>query len=321
MLRFSLAFALAAMASGAPAQAQTFPSQPVKLIVTFAPGGTTDVLARAVAQKMSENLKESVVVDNRPGAAGNLGMGVLARAAPDGHTIAIGTLSTLAISPAASKNMPYNARRDFAPVAMMTEVPVVLAVPADFPANNLAEFVDYAKKNPTKMNFSSNGAGSSTHMAGELLKRKYGFEMAHVPQGGDAPILNSLMGGHIQLGIIAAPPAVEFAKAGKIKLLAIISAKRNAALPDVPTLGEAGAPEVVGSTWFGFMVPAGTPNNIVALLNRELNRAMEAPDTKKVFTIGGLEPTMMSVEQFGAFVASEQDRWATIVQTLGVTQE
>ena len=321
MIRFSVALTLAAMTISAPAQAQTFPTQPVKLIVTFAPGGTTDVLARAVAQKMSENLKESVIVENRAGAAGNLGMGVLGRAAPDGHTIGIGTLSTLAISPAASKTVPYNARKDFAPVAMMTEVPVILAIPAEFPANNLAEFIDYAKKNPAKVNFSSNGAGSSTHMAGELLKRKFGFEMAHVPQGGDAPILNSLMGGHVQLGIIAAPPAVEFAKAGKIKVLAIISAKRNAALPDVPTLGELGAPEVVGSTWFGFMVPAGTPKDVVALLNRELNRAMDAPDTKKIFTTGGLDPIQMSVEQYAAFVASEQDRWAGIVQTLGVTQD
>lgn len=321
MIRFSAAMALAAFAISAPAQAQTFPTQPIKLIVTFAPGGTTDVLARAVAQKMSENLKESVVVENRAGAAGNLGMGVLARAAPDGHTIGIGTLSTLAISPAASKTVPYNARKDFAAVAMMTEVPIVLAVPAESPAKTLAEFVDYARKNPDKVNFSTNGAGSSSHMAGELLKRKYGIEMAHVPQGGDAPILNSLMGGHIQLGIIAAPPAAEFAKAGKIRVLAVISAKRNAAMPDVPTIAEVGAPEVVGATWFGYMVPAGTPKEVVALLNRELNRAAEAPETKKIFTNGGLEPVQMSVEQYAAFVASEQDRWTEIVKTLGVTQE
>ena len=303
-----------------PAVAQTFPSQPVRIIVTFPPGGATDVLSRAIGQKLSETFRQGVVIENRPGGAGNIGMTAVARATPDGHTLGVGTLSSLAINPAASKNMAYDARKDFAPVSMMTEVHIVMAVPAAFPADNLTEFVEYAKKNPAKMNYSSNGPGSSGHMVGELLKRKFGFEMAHVPQGGDSPILNSLIGEHIQLGILAAPPTAEFVKAGKIKVIAATSAARSPVLPQTPTLSELGV-DIKASTWFGIVAPVATPAAVVTLLNREINRAMLAPETKKIFNTGGLEPILMSVDEFKTFLLAEQDRWAGIVRTLGISVE
>ena len=304
-----------------PAPAQTYPAQPIKIIVTFPAGGAADMLARAIGQKLGENLKQGVVIENRPGGAGNIGMTAVARATPDGYTLGVGTLSSLAINPVLSKNMAYDARKDFAPLAMMTELHIVLPVPADLPVNNLSEYVAYAKKNPDRMNYSSNGPGSSGHIIGELMKRKFGFEAAHVPYGGDAPILNALMGNHIQAGILAAPAAAEFVKAGRVKAIAVTSAKRSPVLPDTPTLAELGSPELVASTWFGLMSAAATPKPIVEFLNREINKAMASPETLKVFSSGGLAPVTMTLSQFDAFVRSEQDKWAEIVKTLGISVE
>lgn len=302
-----------------PVVAQSFPGQPVKIIVTFPAGGAADMLARAIGQKLGENLKQGIVIENRPGGAGNTGMSAVARATPDGYTLGVGTLSSLAINPALSKNMAYDARKDFTAIAMMTELHIVLAVPADLPVSNLAEYVAYAKKNPEKMNYSSNGPGSSGHIIGELMKRKFGFEAAHVPYGGDAPILNALMGNHIQAGILAAPAAAEFIKAGKVRAIAVTSAKRSPVLPDTPTLAELGYPELVASTWFGLVSAAGTPMPVVELLNREINKAMASPETLRVFSNGGLAPVPMGLAEFEAFLRAEQDKWAQIVKTLGIS--
>lgn len=306
----------------APASvAQTFPSQSMKIIVAFPPGGATDMVTRAVGMKLADSLKQSVVIENRPGGAGHIGMGALARAPADGHTLGVGTLSNLAINPALSKSAPYDARKDFAPIALMTEVHIVMCVPASLPVDSLAGLVEWAKKNPTKMNFASNGPGSSGHMVGEVLKRKFGFEMEHVPSGGDAPILNALMGGHIQLGILAAPPAAEFVKAGTVKAIAITSTRRSPALPGVPTLAELGVNEISAETWFGLAAPAATPQHIVELLNREINKALADPDTKRLFNNAGLEPAQTSLTEFRDYVLREQDKWAAIVKSLGLAVE
>ena len=220
------------VAAAVSAAAQDFPKQSLRIIVPFPPGGAVDILSRAIAPKLQEAFKQSVIIENRAGNAGVIGMQAVARAAPDGHTLGIGTLSSLAIGPALSKNMGYDARKDFSLVAMMTEVHIVMVTSPSLPGNSLGDLVDWAKKNPTKMNYSSNGAGSSGHIVGELLKRKFGFEAAHVPQGGDTPIINSLMGDHVQLGIIAAPPTEPFVRDKKIKAVAVTSARRSPVLPE-----------------------------------------------------------------------------------------
>jgi tripartite-type tricarboxylate transporter receptor subunit TctC len=312
--------ALALSAASTPPHAQTYPTQPIRIVVSFPAGGATDMITRAVAQVLSENLKQSIFIENRPGGAGIAGMMSVVRATPDGHTLGVGTLSNLALNPALAKT-PYDARKDFAPIALMTEVHIVMATPASLPVNNLEELIAWAKKNPDKMNFSSNGPGSSGHIVGELLKRKYGFEAAHVPYGGDAPILNALMGGHIQLGILAAPPAAEFVKTGRIKAIAVTSATRSPALPGVPTLGELGSPEIVAGTWFSIVAPAATPQPIQELLNREIDRAMTAPETRRVFANAGVEPASLSLQEFRDYVRREQDKWAETVKTLGIKIE
>ena len=317
----ALAFAILACALPSPATAQTWPRQPVKIVVTFPPGGAADMLTRAIGAKMAENMGQSVVIENRPGAAGNVGITTVARAPADGYTLGVGTLSTLAINPALSQTLAFDARKDFIPIAKMTELPIVLAIPAELPATDFASLIDYARKNPEKMNYSSNGPGSSGHLLGELINRKFGVKAAHVPYGGDAPILNALIGQHIQVGILAAPAAAEFLKAGKIKIPAIASPQRSPILPDVPTLAELGHPDLTATTWFCIVAPTGTPADVVATVHREFNKAMTAPETLKVFATAGLQPAPMEIADFQGFVRAEQDKWAEVVKTLGIRLE
>jgi len=299
--------------------AQTFPSKGIKIIVAFPAGGATDMVARSVGMNLAENLKQSVVIENRPGGSGHIGMTALARAPADGYTLGVATVSNLAINPAISKNVPYDARKDFAPIALMTEVHIVLCIPGTLPVDSLAGLIEWAKQNPTKMNFASNGPGSSGHIIGEVLKRKFGFEMAHVPSGGDAPILNALMGGHIQLGILAAPPAAEFVKAGTVKAIAIASTRRSPVLPGVPTLAELGITEISAETWFGLAAPSMTPPDIVEQLHREINKVLAAPEIKRTFNNGGLEPAQLSLNEFRGYVRREQDKWQGLVSALGIS--
>jgi len=319
----ALACALAGFVLGAasPALAQNWPRQTVKIVVTFPPGGAADMLSRAIGAKMAENMGQSVVIENRPGAAGNVGITVVARAPADGYTLGVGTLSTLAINPALSQTLPFDARKDFIPIAKMVDLPIVLATPAQLPAKDFAGLIDYARKNPDKMNYSTNGPGSSGHLVGELINRKFEIKAAHVPYGGDAPILNALMGEHIQLGILSAPAATEFMRAGKVKILAVASPQRIPTLPEVPTLAELGHDDLSASTWFCIVAPVGTPADVVATVHREFNKALTAPETLKVFTSAGLEPAPMEMADFQTVVRAEQDKWAGIVKTLGIKLE
>ena len=321
VLALACAFAGLALAVTSPALAQNWPRQAVKIVVTFPPGGAADMLSRAIAAKMADNMGQSVVIENRPGAAGNVGITVVARAAADGYTLGVGTLSTLAINPALSQSLPFDARKDFIPIAKMTDLPIVLATPARLPTNDFAELIDYARKNPDKMNYSTNGPGSSGHLVGELINKKFDIKAVHVPYGGDSPILNALMGEQIQLGILSAPAAAEFMRAGKIKILAIASPQRLSTLPDVPTLAELGHGDLTASTWFCIVAPTGTPADVVTIVHREFNKALTAPETLKVFTTAGLEPAPMELADFQLFVRSEQDKWAGIVKTLDIKLE
>jgi tripartite-type tricarboxylate transporter receptor subunit TctC len=315
-MRAIIAAIALAIGLATPAGAQTFPSSTIKFVVGFPPGGAADILARGVAQKMSESLGQSVIVENRAGVAGTVGAAVIAHAAPDGYTIGMGTLSSLALNPFMSKAPPYDPRSAFAPIAMLTDLPILLATPASLPPNSFAELVDYAKKAGGKFNFSSNGVGSSGHILGEMMKRKFGFEASHVPYGGDVPILNALMGDQIQLGLLAIPAAAEFIKAGRVKAVAVSGRTRSPIIPDVPTVVEIGHPDLVSSTWFSVVAPAGTPKDILALYNREVNKALGAPEVKQIFKGAGLEPSVMELDAFTAFVKAEQDKWAAEIKAL-----
>ena len=321
VLALACAIAGFALAAPSPGLAQNWPRQAVRIVVTFPPGGAADMLSRAIGAKMADNMGQSVVIENRPGAAGNVGITVVARAPADGYTLGVGTLSTLAINPALSQTLPFDARKDFIPIAKMVDLPIVLATPGQLPANDFAGLIDYARKNPDKMNYSTNGPGSSGHLVGELINRKFEIKAAHVPYGGDAPILNALMGEHIQLGILSAPAATEFMKAGKVKILALASPQRIPTLPEVPTLAELGHDDLSASTWFCIVAPTGTPADIVEAVHREFNKALTSPETLKVFTSAGLEPAPMEMADFQSFVRAEQDKWAGIVKTLGIKLE
>lgn len=308
--------ALIAGALAAPARAQTWPAGPIKFIVPFPPGGAADILSRGLALKMGESLGQSIFIENRAGVAGTVGAAVLAHAAPDGYTIGLGSLSTLAINPFLSRQPLYDPRRDFAPIAMLAELPILMGVPASLPADTFDQFIAWAKQNSGKFTFSTNGVGSSSHLFGEMLKRKFGFEAAHAPYGGDVPIINAMMGEQVQLGLIAIPAAAEFVKTGKIKAPAMTGRARSPIIPDVPSIVELGYPDLVSATWFCVDAPAGVPRAIIERLNREVNKALATPEVKQVFKGAGLDANVMELAAFEDFVHAEQEKWSAEIRAL-----
>src|SRR4030095_4088305 len=255
--RWVLGIVLALVAS--LACAQTYPTKPIRLVVPFPPGGATDILARAVAQKLTETWGQSVVVDNRPGAGGNIGTELVAKAAPDGYTLEMGTVGTHAINASLYAKIPFDHVKDIAAVILVAGVPNVLVVNPSVPVNSVQELIAYTKANPGKLNFASSGAGTSIHLSGELFKVMAGVKMTHVPYKGSAPALQDLLGGQVQLMFDNLPPSLPQIKAGKLRALAVTSLARAPALPDVPTLSESGLPGFDASSWFGILAPAGTP--------------------------------------------------------------
>src|SRR5438552_13835540 len=244
------------------ASAQTYPTRPIRLVVPFPAGGTTDILAREVGQRLSMTLGQPVVIDNRPGAAGNIGADLVAKSAPDGYTLLMGTVGTHAINASLYAKMPYDHVKDFAPIILVAGVPNVLVVNPSLPVNSVQELIAYAKANPGKLNFASSGPGTSIHLSGELFKVMAGVQMTHVPYKGSAPALQDLLGGQVQLMFDNLPPSLPHIKAGKLRALAVTSVARSPALPDVPTIAESGLPGFEASSWFGILVPAGTPSAI-----------------------------------------------------------
>jgi len=308
---------LAIFASRSPAAAQNYPRQTIKFIVPFPPGGAADLLSRVIAQKLSQSLGQSVIIENRAGVAGSVGAAVLSHAAGDGYTIGLGSLSTLALNPFVSKSPLYDPRKDFTPIARLTELPVLMAVSTDMP-ESFDGVIDYARKNPDKTNYSTNGVGSSTHILAEMIQRKFGFKASHVPYGGDVPIINALIGRQVQIGLLAIPAAVEFIKAGKIRAIMTASVKRSPILPDTPSIVELGHPDLVSATWFSVVGPAGVPRDIALLLNREVNKALASPEARQVFKGAGLEPTPLELDAFQDYVKSEQDKWGAEISKLDI---
>lgn len=316
-----LSVALLAIGLCSGAAAQSFPSRPITLMVPFAPGGVTDQVARVVATKLQESLGQTVLVDNRPGAGGQLAANATKQAAADGHTLFVGATEMFAINQVLFKKFSYDTLRDFQPVAALVQTPMVLVVPRNSPADSVQGLVDLAKKKPSGVAYASQGTGSIGHMLGQLMAVKTGAPMVHVPYKGSAPGLQDLMSGQVDMMFDVSITASPLIAGDKLKALAVAVPKRMPALPNVPTTREAGLPDVQASVWFGVVARKGTPDKIVQVLNTEINKVLKSPDVVKRFADQGLETMTMSPEQFGGFLKDEVARWAPLVKASGASVE
>lgn len=299
------------------ASAQAYPSKPIRLVVPFPAGGSLDVVARAIGQKLTEAWGQPVVIDNRPGAGGNIGADLVAKSAPDGYTILEGALSTHAVNVSLYAKMPYDPVKDFAPITLVAVTPNVLVLNATFPVNTVPELLAYARANPGKLSFGSGSNGSAGHLAGELFKTEAGVDMVHIPYKGGAPALQALLAGDTQLMFDNLANSASQIKAGKLKALAVTTAKRSSLIPELPTLSETGLPGFDIYTWWGFMAPAGTPKEIVAKWNAEVTRILASAEMKAFFAQQGAEPAADTPEQFAALIKSEIAKYAKIVKQSG----
>ena len=317
-----LAAAGAALCFAAPAFAQaqapapTYPTKPVKLVVPYPPGGPTDIVARLVAQKLSDAMGQQFIIDNRPGAGGNPGAELVARSPADGYTLVVATTAH-AINPSLFKNLGYSLAKDFAPVSQLTSGPLVIVANPQLPAKNVAELIALAKSKPGELNFASSGNGQSTHLSAELFAAMAGVKMNHIPYKGSAPALTDTMGGQTQLMFDTMLSAMPHVKAGKLKALAVTSAARSPVAPDVPTVAESGLPGYEAIAWNGLLAPAGTPPEVLARLSAELKKVLAAPDVKDKFEAQGFAASWNSSEDFGRFMSAEVDKWAKVVKVSG----
>ena len=309
---------LLAPAAVTEAHAQGYPSRPIRLVVPFPPGGSTDILARALGQKLAENLGQPIVIDNRPGAGGSIGADAAAKAAPDGHTLMMGHLGTLAVNPSIYKNLPYDPVKSFTPVSLMAIVPSVLVVNPRVPAASAAELITYARANPGKLTYGSAGAGSTSHLTTEYFKLSTGTDILHVPYKGIGPMLTDLISGQISMGLNGAPAVMPHVNSGRLRALAVSGLKRLDSLPQIPTLDEAGVKGFDASGWYGIVAPAGTPRSIVTKLNAEIRRITRTPDLRARLDNEGAIPAPGSPEEFAAFIASEIARWGAVLKRAGI---
>jgi tripartite-type tricarboxylate transporter receptor subunit TctC len=319
-----LGAAVAALAgSGAfdAAQAQTYPNRAITLVIPFAPGGSTTIVGRVIADKMSETLGEKIVVDNRPGAGGTVGTKAVAKSEPDGYTLVLGYTGTLAIGPSLYKNAGYDPRKDFAPIGLIGNAPNSLVVHPSFPAKTIGELIAYAKGNPGKVNFGSAGAGTVSHITGEYFAASAGIKLVHIPYKGTGPALTDLLGGHIPMAFAPIPASHPNVSAGLLRALAVTSTTRSSLLPDVPTISESVLPGFDASLYYGLAAPAGTPRPIIDRLNKELRAALASEEVKKQLTLDGTEITPGTPEDYAAFIDKDEKKWSQLVKASGVEQE
>jgi tripartite-type tricarboxylate transporter receptor subunit TctC len=314
----STAALLGFASAGAFAQGPAFPSKPITMVVPFPPGGPTDLVARVLAQKLGEQMGQSILVDNRGGANGNIGAQVVAKASADGYTILYNT-SSITLSPALYKSVSYDVQKDFAPVALVAVVPLALVVHPSIPANNVKEFVAYAKAHPGKLSYGSAGNGNVTHLGAFQFVQANGIEATHVPYKGSAPADVDLVGGQIQFMTDTVNSVMSFVRDKRMKMLAVTTAKRMTLFPDVPTLAESGMPGFEVGAWQGVMVPTGTPQAVVDKLNAEIVKALKSPDVRQRLALQGAEPLGSTPQEYGAYVKKELARWAGVVKATGVT--
>lgn len=307
----------AALALPLAVQAQTWPSKPIRYIVPFAPGGTTDILGRLVGRGLTETLGQQVIVDNRPGQAGSLGAAELARATPDGHTLGGGTISSHAINVSLYSKLPYDPLRDFAPIAMLATQPNMLVIHNSLPVKTVKEFIALARARPDQLNFGSAGSGTSQHISGEMFKTMTGVQMQHVPYKGSGQMVPDLLAGYVQLSFENIATAQPHVKTGKLRALAVTSSKRSFVAPDVPTMQEAGVPGYDISSWQAMFAPANTPRDVVSRLNVEVNKILRSATTQKTFADLGLETAGGSAEDLAAFIRTDIPRLGKIVRASG----
>jgi tripartite-type tricarboxylate transporter receptor subunit TctC len=311
-----------AIAPATLAHAQSWPSGPFRLVVPYAAGGTTDIIARLIAPHLHSAFDHPVVIENRAGAGGNVGTASVARATPDGYSLVLGTGGTLTINPSIYAQMPFDPQRDLAPISLIAAVQNVMAVPAELPVRNVGEFIEYAKQRPGRMFFASSGVGSASHVAGELLNIMAGLQMTHVPYRGSAPALADLIAGHgVQVTLDNLPAFIGSIRDGRLRALAVTGARRSSALPDVPTMHEAGVEGFEVSTVFGLLTTGGVPPEIVARLNRETVAAVRRPDVSSRLEQLGAEPVGSSAEAFAAVIARDIPKWREVAQRAGITPQ
>lgn len=313
----SLLLAATAVVGTAPALADNYPSKPLKLIVAFPPGGASDAVGRLYAEKLSEALKQPVVVENKPGAGTAIAAEAAAKAAPDGYTLSLAPAGQLTVLPHINSKLPYDPFKDFAPVSVVASVPYVIAAANNTSFANLKDLVAKAKKEPGKYTYSSCGNGTLCHLSGELFKSLTGTDLLHVPYKGSAPAVTALLGGEVNVAFDTLQVLASQVKAGKVKGLAITSSKRSFLLPDLPTAAEAGVPNLEVSSWFGIVVPAATPKDIVNRLNRELARIAESTEVKGRFAAQGVETLNSTPEGFAKLIRDDHARWGKVVKASG----
>jgi tripartite-type tricarboxylate transporter receptor subunit TctC len=323
MLKTTIACLLAAMTMPALAaeNAQNYPSKPIRLVVPFTPGGSTDILARVIGMKLTEAWGRQVVIDNRPGAGGNIGVDLVAKSPADGYTLVMGHIGTFGVNPTLYPKLPYDPIRDFQPITLVALVPNMLSVNPALPAKSVKELLALAKAKPGTINFGSGGNGSAAHLAGEYFKLMSKTEITHIPYRGTSPAVTDLIAGQIQMIITGVPPTLNFVKTGKLRALAVATSKRLPLLPDLPTISEAGVPGYEATQWYGVLAPAGTPKPIVAKLNAEMAKAIKGPDVREKLAADAAEPVGNSPEEFGAFIKKEIARWAPVIKASGARPE
>ncbi|WP_412556593.1 Bug family tripartite tricarboxylate transporter substrate binding protein [Xylophilus sp. GOD-11R] len=322
-LAISVAAAAAALATMVPVASafaqEVWPSRPITVVVPFPAGGTTDIVARLAGQALSQELGQPVVVDNRPGAGGNIGSQMVARAPADGYTLVMGTVGTHAINPALYKKMPYDHIKDFAPISRVANVPNLLVANPSQPFKTVKEMIAYAKANPDKLTFASSGNGTSIHLAGELFKTLTGVSMQHIPYKGSAPALADLIAGQTNVMFDNLPSSIAFVRGGKLRPIAVTTLQRSPELPDVPTVAESGVPGFDASSWFGLLAPAGTPPAVIKRIDDALLKVMASTDLKKKIMEQGGQPVGETPEQFAAFIRTETTKWAKVVKESGAS--
>jgi len=315
-----VAGAVALTAAPRIAWTQSYPTRPVRVVVPFAPGGPTDIFARLVVQKLSDQLGKQFYIDNVAGASGSIGTAQVAKAPPDGHTILF-NVSSFAINPVFFGKVPYDPFRDFEPITLAATNDVVIVINPSVSARTAAELFALIKAGPAKFTFSSGGTGAVTHLMGEQLKLSLGLDLVHVPYNGAGPAIAAVVAGHVPMSISSTPPATAHIGEGRLRAIAVTGKTRSQSLPDVPTMAEAGYPETQGEQWVGVWAPAGTPKDVIALLNREIAKAVASPDLKERFATMGFSPIGSSPEEFASLIRSDMDRWGQVIRAANLKPE
>jgi tripartite-type tricarboxylate transporter receptor subunit TctC len=319
--RYVLAAAAAALAIHASTVvAQTYPVKPIRLIVPQSAGGSTDLVARPLAQQLANALKEPVVVDNRPGAGSVIGTDLVAKAAPDGYTL-LAVAASFSMSPSLHPDLPFDPARDFAPITLLSSLPNILVVQPVLPVKSVKELIDYAKARPGQLNFGSSGVATGTHLSMEMFMVMTGIRLVHVPYKGGGLAVNALLGGEVQVNFATISTALPFVKNGRLRALAVTTTKRTAAAPEVPTVAESGVPGYAYASWIGLLAPARTPHPIVAILNTEAVKAVHMPEMKSILALEGSEPVGNTAAEFSALIKTEVARWRKVVKAAGIKAE